>query len=331
MAASKGRPSARFQSGAGRFGDRPCERNVCGGLVHALSRNVVRDQLLHGGGQLSNGFPAYVYLFNPNTNPITVTATTDGGITSVVVPGTNGVTQFTMPVGSGGSFICPTNFYAICTVNAPPGNGTTYNWGFSLVPTEKLTTETDVGWAPGSADLSDNGSPVWVTPLASTTIYVVYGDGTPAYTDSAQGKYSTNYTVAAYESKQVFDPSKNQSGMRLYTLDGTLITAAWGESADASQAGNPDIDAGYTVLPFPVPTLKKSVVNLSNPGQPVSTNGTLLQYTITIANNNLLPLETIAPWMPIPAIRSMCPIPPRITARYLPTPLRTMPRPPSFL
>ena len=40
--------------------------------------------------------------------------------------------------------------------------------------------------------------------------------------------------------------------------------------------------------------MKKSVVNLSNPGQPVSTNGTLLQYTITIANNNLVPLETIA-------------------------------------
>ena len=204
-------------------------------------------------GSSSNGFPAYVYLFNPNTNPITVTATTDGGITSVVVPGTNGVTQFTMPVGSGGSFICPTNFYAICTVNAPPGNDTTYNWGFSLVPTEKLTTETDVGWAPGSADLSDNGSPVWVTPLASTTIYVVYGDGTPAYTDSAQGKYSTNYTVAAYESKQVFDPSKNQSGMRLYTLDGTLITAAWANPPMRRRRAIPILMPGTRSCRFPCP------------------------------------------------------------------------------
>jgi len=44
----------------------------------------------------------------------------------------------------------------------------------------------------------------------------------------------------------------------VYTVDGTLITAAWGEDPDKAQPGNPYIDAGTTIIPFPTPTLLKS-------------------------------------------------------------------------
>jgi len=49
---------------------------------------------------------------------------------------------------------------------------TAWNWGFTLVPQAALTTVADVGWAPGSADGTVDGSPVWVTTLGNTTVYV---------------------------------------------------------------------------------------------------------------------------------------------------------------
>ena len=42
--------------------------------------------------------------------------------------------------------------------------------------------------------------------------------------------------------------------MKIYTLDGTLITAAWGEDPATAGPGNPDLDIGTTIPPFPVPT-----------------------------------------------------------------------------
>ena len=138
---------------------------------------------------------------------------------------------------------------------------TAYNWGFTLVPQGALTTEADVGWGPGSADGTVDGSPVWVTALANTKLYVDYkGDHLGPLTDPNGNQYDTNFTVTALQSQKIFDPSKNQTGMRVYTLDGTLITAAWGEDPDVAQPGNPYIDAGTTVLPFPVPVLKKTAV-----------------------------------------------------------------------
>ena len=45
--------------------------------------------------------PAYVYLYNPGTNAITINYQTQVGAGSFSVPGTNGVYQFQLPVGSG--------------------------------------------------------------------------------------------------------------------------------------------------------------------------------------------------------------------------------------
>ena len=124
------------------------------------------------------------------------------------------------------------------------------------MPKAALTTKDVVGWAPGSADGTVNGSPVWVTALANTKLYVSYhGDTNGPYTNSDGNHYDTNFTVTALQSLKIYDPTKNQTGMIIYTVDGTLLTAAWGEDADVAQSGNPYIDAGTTVVPFPVPVL----------------------------------------------------------------------------
>ena len=78
--------------------------------------------------------------------------------------------------------------------------------------------------------------------------------------------------------------------MRIYTVEGTLITAAWGEDPDVAAPGNPYIDAGTTVLPFPVPVLKKSSVIVNDVAPTNLSVGDTIAYTVEIDNKGLLPL-----------------------------------------
>ena len=248
------------------------------------------------GSAASGSQPAYVYLYNPGVSAITINYNTKVGSGSLTVPGTNGVYQFQMPVGSGASFLSAggQNFYALCTVAANNASDTSYNWGFTLVPQSALTTEATVGWGPGSADGTVNGSPVWVTALAGTKLYVDYkGDhaGPLAYTNGGIiQNYDTNFTVTALQAQKIFDPGKNQTGMRVFTVDGTLITAAWGEDPDTAQPGNPYIDAGTTVLPFPVPLVKKSAVIVTDTAPTGLSIGDVILYSVQVDNKGLLPL-----------------------------------------
>ena len=240
--------------------------------------------------------PAYVYLFNPNTNAITVNYSTKVNSGSFSVQGTNGVYQFQMPVSSGASFACTNgqDFFAICTVAANNSSDTTYNWGFTLVPVGALTTEADVAWGPGSADGTVDGNPVWVTTMANTKLYVDYkGDHTGPLTDPNGNQYDTNFTVTALQSLKIYDPSKNQTGMRVYTVDGTLLTASWGEDPDVAGVGDPYIDAGTTVLPFPIPKITKTVAEYSDTGSPGFSVGDILQYTVEVDNKGLAPLGNL--------------------------------------
>ncbi len=116
------------------------------------------------------------------------------------------------------------------------------------------------------------------------------GDHAGPVTDPNGNKCDTNFTVVALQTQKIFDPSKNQTGMRVYTVDGTLIAGAWGEDPDTAQPGDPYIDAGTTVIPFPVPTLIKSAVIVTDaPPAGLSTNDVIL-YTVQINNQGLLPL-----------------------------------------
>ena len=236
--------------------------------------------------------PTFIYFYNPTASAITINYTNRSGSGSFSVSATN-VYQYQMPQGSGASFtsVGGAKYTALCTVAANPSADTAYNWGFTLLPEGGLTSEAVVGWGPGSSDGTQNGSPVWVTPLASTTIYVDYkGDHAGPLTDPNGNKYDTNYVVVALQSKTVYDPSKSQTGMRLYTIDGTLISAAWGEDPTVAAPGNPYIDAGSPVLPFPVPTLKKTSTIYTDAGAPGLSVGDTLQYTVEIDNKSLLPL-----------------------------------------
>ena len=239
------------------------------------------------------------YFYNTASNPITILYTNLTGSGSFVIPAKGGA-EYPMPTNSGASFTSSggQNYTVLTVVATNPTNNpggsldSTFNWGYTPLPLASLTTKAVVGWAPGSQDYSVNCSPVWVTPVSNTTIYVVFpGTNNAPLTDPAGGKYSTNYSLVALQSKTIYNPKTNdQSGIIVYTLDGALLSVAWGEDPATAPAGNPGLDCGTSVLAFPVPKISKSSVIVTDvPPAGLSVGDTVL-YTVQVDNKGLLPL-----------------------------------------
>lgn len=249
-------------------------------------------------GSANTSDPTHIFLYNPGVAAITVDYETQASTGALLVP-PGGTTQFQMPLSSGAHFYTTAPeaiFYAVATVDSDSSNNLVHDWGFALVPEAALTTAAVVGWGPGTDGLSANGSPVWVTAVEPTDVYIDY-DGDPTtgpLVDINGDNYDVLVSLAAFESRRVFDPDNDQTGMRLYTLDGTLITGAWGQDADTAAPGNPFLDMGTTVLPLAIARAEKDselVVDADLSGS--VTGGDTLEYTITVYNSGLSTLGNI--------------------------------------
>ena len=145
-------------------------------------------------------------------------------------------------------------FYAVSVIDADATDNATHDWSYSLVPESYLTDRFVVAWGPGADNVTRtlasgdlNASPVWLTPVNNAVIYV---DSTTVQLREGAGNVTagtvtaataddpsrTRFSVSKLQSYRLFDTSdKDQTGLTVYTLDGTLLTAAWGE--DPSIAG----------------------------------------------------------------------------------------------
>ena len=258
-----------------------------------------RDYYNPVGSVSSPNQPTRIILYNPNSAAITVnyeTVSESGGIN---VPAKD-TAEYVMPANSGANFVSTSDFFATAIAAAGPNNGgsssvdnDTWDWGFTLVPTENLTSILAVGWGPGSGNLSKNSSPVWVAVANDTTVYVDY-DGNPATgpnTDPAGDRYDVALNMIRLQQTKIFDNSDNdQTGIKLYTLDGTPITAAWGPDPATAGPGNPDLDIGTTVPPFPVPRISLVSTDLSDGDGDFEPNDTV-GYTLSIENMSSITLS----------------------------------------
>jgi hypothetical protein len=148
------------------------------------------------------------------------------------------------------------SFTAIEIVDSyAPGGGTSgpdFDWSFNLIAEDRLTTFATLAWAPGSTDKTRNDNPIWVTPANNTTIYVKYdGDVTTGGFLSPCGfRYNVAYTVNALKYRKILDTDNDQSGIAIYTCDGTKIAAVYGEDPSTAALGNPSWDVGTTIKPY---------------------------------------------------------------------------------
>lgn len=236
-------------------------------------------------------YAAHVYLFNPNSGAITVTVVTATS-TSTIAIATNSVgAPFQMPLNGGARFFTPDGSPFIGVSLFDTANSCQdYDWGISLVPEKMMSTAGLVGWGPGygTTGTGANGNPVWVSALSNTTIYVDYdADPTTGAVTDPQGNLCDLATnVAALQTVRLLDTSDDdQTGLRYYTTDGTVLLGAWGEDSALAGTGNPYLDMGYAIPAFPSVISKKYaslLVDVNTNGYPDA--GDTLEYLIDVIN-----------------------------------------------
>jgi len=247
-------------------------------------------------GAAANGWPAAMFLFNTNAAPLVVRYQSQQAGSYLTIPGNNGVLEFALPRNSGSLFTSTNGmpFNLICAAGADPTRGNYYDWGFAPMPFDGLTAEARIGWGAGSADLSRNGSPVWVTAATNTTVYIDYrGDYQGPLVDPVGQHYDVAYSLAPLQARTVYAPGNDQTGMRLYTLDDTPISVAWGEDAAVAQQGSPYLDMGTASLPFPVKRLKKNGVMISDVEPLGISVSDVVEYTVVFVNQGVLPAMAV--------------------------------------
>ncbi len=271
-----------------------------------VSTNMEQVNGTRSGYQVNNN----IFLYNPNPGTITVNVACMTG--TVGCPGSQTVNSkqtvmILLPLSptttdpltgvkvwsAGGE-----NFYGFAAIDI---NATVHNWGFNLIPENMLTPSVIVGWSPGATDKGHDANPVWVTPVASTTIYVNYsGDPTKGpNTDPKGNKYDVSYSIAALQSQRIFSPgpagSYDHTGYRIYTVDNTRIAAAWGQDGASSSPNQPtELDLGTAVLPYPSLVAYKTAALIGDYNNNGGLDpGELLQYTIRVHNSGIMAITTV--------------------------------------
>ena len=265
-----------------------------------------------------------IWLYNPSSSAIRVyyeTATATAKSISVsakssayIVAGAKTTTSSDTFTGSDSSGVYVytrdgSPFYAIATIDST-GTGTstlkssggdnrTWDWGFALVPDSSMSSQIVVGLGLGrdptsSTSPNENGAPIWTVANEDTTLYVDY-DGNPdtgAYTDANGSKYDKAINVKRLEIAKVYNPSGDQTGMLIYTLNGAKIAAAWGEDPANASAGQPGLDLGTGIPPMPEWVMRKSsklVVDADDDG--FMTPGDTIEYTVEFLNVGRQPVS----------------------------------------
>jgi uncharacterized repeat protein (TIGR01451 family) len=295
------------------------------------------------GGTGSN--PTRLWLYNPGpgalyvqcdrrTSTVTVGPIAVNGTGTADVPNNEGAHCFAVDQAG-----APTSqpFFGVGTVDT---GGQNWDWSFTLVPDAFLTSQALVGlglgYDPTSAATPDNGSPVWITPVCQTFVYVDWNnDGTPDLVDLngdgdtsdtvngiAESTSNGGMDVASLQSVRLFNPTRNttpaagrtqwdQTGAKVYSratqgepAPGCDLAAAWGEDPTAITAGEPGLDVGTTVPPLPLLTTGKSIT-LAQGGDKdedgIISPGDEAIYTIQVQNIGAVPISNVWLYDEVPA------------------------------
>ncbi len=202
----------------------------------------------------NSGAPVYAFFTNSLSASITINWKAGTGASGTLAIPANGATYLSLSEAAGYKFQSQggESYTAIAVIDAD-ASGAAYDWSFNMIPESRLSSFTSLAWAPGSDNLSGNYNPVWVTAPTATTLYIKY-DGnlvTPAPITSSCGiPYDIAVPMAALQSYKIFDTDNDQSGLAIYTCDGTNIIGVWGQDPNAggpTPKTSPAQDVGYVM------------------------------------------------------------------------------------
>jgi uncharacterized repeat protein (TIGR01451 family) len=234
---------------------------------------------------------SHVYLFNPNATTIMVSYATASTSGTLAIPPNSTGNPFLMPVNGAARFHTAdgSEFFGV-SVYDTGGTCQVYDWGIGLMPERMMSTAGVVGWGPGygTTGTGDNANPVWLAAKTNTTIYVDFDSdpSTGSLQDPLGNYYDFSTNVTPLQLVQVVDASDDdQTGLRYYTLDGTVLMGAWGQDPSRAGTGNPYLDMGYAIPAFPTVMSKKFASLLTdNNGNGSADSGDTIEYVVDVIN-----------------------------------------------
>ena len=205
---------------------------------------------------VNNNDPAKVYLRHTQSTSVDIEMTDNTGtVTTIAVP-QNSTVEVDIPTNSGFKFESANGcipFTIIESIDSETPGSSTRDWGFSPIPSTQLKNAVLVGWGEGSSDLSQNYNPLWITVPTATTVYIKY-DGNLALGPQVSPcgyRYDISMNLGALDFERIFDNSdNNQTGVAVFTCDGTQVIGAYGQDVSISTPSDPALDLGTTVIPF---------------------------------------------------------------------------------
>ena len=268
-------------------------------------------------GTPTGGGGTTIWLFNPGATPLTITREISGGVQPPLTIAPLNTISSLVPNFSGAHFSSTDGrpFAALAAIGSDsplPSSNSLADWGFTLVPDSQLTYQTLVGWGAGRDPTypepsSENGSPVWVTPVlrnggnGPVAVCVDYdGNNDGLLTDAYGFEYDRLLSLAKLESQKVYDPDGDQTGMVLYVCDppanqtGAKIATAWGQAPGDASPGAPGLDLGTTAPPAATFEAGKGAEvspDVDHDGK--ADPGDVIQYTIVVRNASRVPLPTV--------------------------------------
>ena len=221
------------------------------------------------------------WLFNPNSSPLTVTVETSTTVTSLLIPA-NRVRRYPNPPPSA---LSPATGVRFTSTDGRPFYGVAAldpnfrrDWGYALLPINNLTSQVLVGWAPGDASNPplNSDSRIYVTAASATTLSVDFDN---------DGTVDRTIPIAPLAQVPVIDPDNDLTGAFLFTTDGTLFVAVWGQDPTAPSIGNA-IDVGTSLIPLPTLPVQKTVKLINDAdGSGTLTWGDTIEFTLFTVNN----------------------------------------------
>ncbi|OYU65331.1 MAG: hypothetical protein CFE22_14410 [Cytophagaceae bacterium BCCC1] len=197
--------------------------------------------------------PVYAFFTNNLATPITIDWNSGTGGSGSVVVGAKSYGYLDLNLSAAYKFKSRNGeaFTAVAVFDADAA-GSAYDWSFNMIPENRLSTFASVAWAPGSSNGTANYNPVWVTATTATTLYIKY-DGNLSAISATQSPCGIAYDIAvpvtALQSYRIFDPDRDQTGLAVFTCDGTKIAAIWGQDPSVATPGSPGMDVGYVMEP----------------------------------------------------------------------------------
>uniref|UniRef100_UPI0005596DEB DUF7507 domain-containing protein n=1 Tax=Desulfatiglans anilini TaxID=90728 RepID=UPI0005596DEB len=266
-----------------------------------------------------SGTGTTVWLYNPHGLDITVRyqRRSGGSLTTsdLTVPAGEYLKQV-IPNGTGAHFYTDSDevFYALTTIDSTDNlNGgigrsgnRVWDWGFTLVPEDSLTPQVLIGLGIGRDPTSsqaptENGSPIWVTPVGNgdtpVTIFIDF-DANPTTgpnIDPNGNQYDASITLTELQTAKIYDSDGDQTRTLVYTFEpGVKLAAAWGEDPLEASVSQPGLDMGTGIPPLPLFDVSKSAaLETDNDQDGFISPGDVLKYTILITNISRAPVPDI--------------------------------------